>query len=580
MAITASKSTNLTAPASSTYKYTLSVSFTENSSSSSTNTSSISCTASIGASKIAYSVNDGGTLAVYWHDNNTNTDTLVKSITVSSCGNGGGSNYGTKTASGTITATHKADGTLKGYAKAVFTKNKSNSYIPASGNVSTDNTDLTNIPRQATINSATNFNDEGNPTITYTNSAGTAVSSLQVCIALNTSPTSPAIAYRDIPKTGSSYTFSLTTTERNTIRNSIPNANSRNVFFFIKTVLGGETYYSYKVATCTIINNKPTIGNVSYEDINSATTSITYNNQKIIRNKSTLQITTSSVAALKGANLSNLAITINGATTNTSLSGTSQSNLVKNMGTINVSSNTTATFTLTDTRGNTTTKTMSIQVLDWVAPSATYQIYRTSNYYTESYIKVDGIYSSLGGQNTLEIKFRMKQNGTNSWGNYTILNDNVAYPFNADNEYAWDIQIVLTDRLTTTTYTLNKALDVGIPIMFYDVRKRSVGVNKFPYNSSSFEVQGPMTVNAVRVENMIVYQDYNKEVTATGHAMTHTSQTPPTIDGYTCIGHELRGWTSNYIIPTLSADGGIHLWNTTGDLTFTIYARFIYKKNT
>lgn len=574
MAISNSNSTELTAPASSTYKYTLETSFTETGTDTSANTSTISCSASLGASKIAFSVSDGGTLAVYWHDNNTNTDTLVKSITVSSCGNGGGSNYGTKTASGTITATHKADGTLSGYSKAVFTKNKSNSYIPASGNVSTTNTALTAIPRQATMNSATNFNDEGNPKITYTNSAGNAVSSLQACIALTTSPTNPDIAYRDVSKTGTSYTFNLTTAERNTLRNSIPNANSRNVFFFLKTVINGETYYSYKVATMTIINGNPTIGSIDYSDTNATTTAVTYNNKVIIQNKSTLQFVFGSIASYKGASLTKIAITINGTTTNVSLSGTSVASNTKLIGTINVSSNTNATIEVFDTRGNKRTYTKAITIWEYSNPTAITTLRREANYYSQSYIKVDANYSSLNNHNTITIKYRMKQSNSNSWGNWALLSDNVQTSITCDNNYAWDFQVNLVDVLNTSvTYTLNSALDVGIPLVMYDVKKRSVGINCIPQNSGEFEVYG------VKAKDLIRYRDYNQAMTANANSITHLTVDPQTPDGYRCIAHVLRSSASNYVMLQTTTSGDVIAYNpTSSNLDLTVYAEFVYKK--
>lgn len=525
MAISNSKSKTIYAPASSSYGYTLKTEFTETGTDAGANTSTITCSASIGASKIAYSVSDGGTLAVYWHDNNTNTDTLVKSITVSSCGNGGGSNYGTKTASGTITATHKSDGTLSGYSKAVFTKNKSNSYIPPTSNVSTDATDLTDIPRQATLNSATNFNDEGNPTITYSNPAHDAVSSLQVCIALNTSPTNPAIPYRSINRWGSSYTFSLTEAERNTIRNSIPNANSRNVFIFLKTELGGQTYYSYKVAVFSIVNAKPTIATRSYLDTNSTTTAVTRNNQILIQNKSTLQYNFTSLNALKGASLASLKIDVNGTIRTISLSGTSVASNSYNYGVVNVSNDFTSKVTITDTRGNYTTYNVPLKMWEYYNPSAIVQCSREANYYSNCTINVDANYASLNNTNTIAIKFRMKKKNTQTWGDWETISDNTPYNFTADNEFAWDIQVNLVDILgTSTTYTISKAIDVGTPLVFYDVKRRSVGVNCIPLNNGSCEINGFLALAAwygngqnsyIKFENGLMFQwmAYNASVT-------------------------------------------------------------------
>lgn len=108
---------------------------------------------------------------------------------------------------------------------------------------------LDTIPRQATITSAPNFTDQDNPMIKYSNPAGNAVSALTACISLT--GTSADIAYRDIGKTGTSYTFSLTSAERNVLRNATA-SGSRTVKFLIRTVIGSNTFYSEATKTFTV----------------------------------------------------------------------------------------------------------------------------------------------------------------------------------------------------------------------------------------------------------------------------------------------------------------------------------------
>ena len=57
-----------------------------------------------------------------------------------------------------------------------------------------------------------------------------------------------------------------------------------------------------------------------------------------------------------------------------------------------------------------------------------------------------------------------------------------------DKNYAWDYKIVLTDAFGTTTY--NTILAKGKFILFVDTKKLSVGVNCFPTNSESLELNG------------------------------------------------------------------------------------------
>lgn len=134
------------------------------------------------------------------------------------------------------------------------------------------------------ITSAPNFNDEANPTIQYTNEAGNTVTSLQACISLTGATDN--IAYRDIPKTGNSYTFNLTTAERNTLRNATT-GTSRTVKFYIKTVAGGNTYFSSVTKTLSIINANPTFSTFNFLDTGIVSTELTgnpttYGNSRII----------------------------------------------------------------------------------------------------------------------------------------------------------------------------------------------------------------------------------------------------------------------------------------------------------
>ena len=57
-----------------------------------------------------------------------------------------------------------------------------------------------------------------------------------------------------------------------------------------------------------------------------------------------------------------------------------------------------------------------------------------------------------------------------------------------DKESAWDFKIVLKDKFGTTTY--NVVLPKGRFILFIDTKKLSVGINCFPTNTESLEVNG------------------------------------------------------------------------------------------
>ena len=370
----------------------------------------------------------------------------------------------------TVDVTHDADGKKTIYVSAYFDHQRFSSSSQGF------NVTLTDIPRQANILSASNFYDVDNPTITYSNPAGAVVTSLQACISLDNSTAS--VAYRDIPKNGSSYTFNLTQAERNTLLAATPNSNTKAVYFIVKTVIAGVTYYSRLQRTMTVKNANPTITGASYQDVNGTTTAITGDNTKIIQNNSSVTFKFTSLAALKYATLTSVAVTIDGVTKTASLSGSTASNVSLSFGTINSSSNVTANIALTDSRGNVTRSTLTVTMLEWSLPTATISLARKSNYYSETTLKVTANYASLNSQNTITITYQYKEKSSSTWSSAVTIQDGVATTITLDNTKSYDFKINVSDRIGSTTY--NKALQIGIPILYIDRMLRSVGIGTLP----------------------------------------------------------------------------------------------------
>lgn len=384
----------------------------------------------------------------------------------------------------TLTINHNTDGSKALYVSSYISHSRFNSTSQGF------TVNLTNIPRSATITNAPNFNDTQNPTITYSNSAGNDISSLQACISLNGS--NDDIVYRNISKTGTSYTFNLTEAERNVLRQATTTSKNRTVYFYIKTVINGSTFYTNKAVTLSIVNANPTFS-VSYLDTNSTTTSITNNNQQIIQNNSILKINITNATALKYANLTNASINVNGVVTTQTLNSSS---ITFNVGTLNVSQNLIIPVTITDSRGNSTTQNLTIQVLEWSLPTAIITLERESNFYTETNLNVNADYSSLDSKNEITIQYQIKKTTDASYGALTTIQDNVETQFNADNHYSWNVKVILTDKIGSTTYNL--FLYKGIPLMFWDRLLSSVSINCFPTNQYSLALNGIDVMEAIQ----------------------------------------------------------------------------------
>lgn len=404
-------------------------------------------------------------------------------------------NWSVQIFSYTQTITHNADGS-KSIPISWSFNGQSGTYA-ANGSISITRT-LTKIARGATVTSVADFNDEQNPVVKYSNPAGSAATSLQACISFDGS--NEHISYRDISKTGTSYTFNLTSDERNALRQQAQAKNKIDLWFFVKTVVGGTTFYSNKKAVMSIVNANP-VFETEYSDTNSTITGITTNNQIIVQNQSNLQIKVRLAEAYKNAYLVKATCTILGTThtvnfpSNTFHGGT----VTFNIGKVNTAQNIQPKIVVTDSRGNTNASNPTITVAAWKTPSAVIAMQRENSYYANTSIKCDAGYSSVNSKNTISIQMRYKKQGTSTWSSYTTLSDNVAKNFTLDNNYAWDVQFLLTDKFSSVT--INAVLARGQPIIFFDKNKSSVGINKFPSGDKTLEVAGNIETTADLVAN-------------------------------------------------------------------------------
>lgn len=347
---------------------------------------------------------------------------------------------------------------------------------------------LPKINRYPILTSGMNFNDEENPVYNIT-----AFNTFPIRVKLEAGGDTQLII-RDLDTKGSiNYTLELTEEERNILRNLCRNSKTLNVTETVCAMNGNtELNASFKSYKMTIVNGNPTFTQV-YEDTNATTIAITNNNQQIIRNNSTLEVNLSNMVALKYATLSNAKVIIDGITYNGTISGSS---CTINVGTLNLSSNTNADVVVTDSRGLNTTHQMPITILDWQLPTGIITLERQSNYYSATDIKVDANYSSLDNKNQITIKTRYKKTSDSTYGSYVDLQDNVTSILTLDNLYSWDVQVLIEDLIGSTTYNLS--LGIGLPILFIDRLKRSVGIECFPNDDNSIEINGINVLNKIK----------------------------------------------------------------------------------
>ena len=271
-------------------------------------------------------------------------------------------------------------------------------------------------------------------------------------------------------------------TVQNSLYASIPSAKSGQ--YKVKVTYG--THISTKNGGIYRVNENvclPSIVSVAYEDTNATTIALTGDNQDIVRNKSTVKYTANGLSAQKSATVASCKVTVNGTDYNLTISGTGATggNAVIDSGMA-----LDAVFTVTDSRGLTATKSISINMLDWYAPTAIIYCQRVNNYYSETNIKADADYPSINGNNAITITYQATENNAARTVVSGTLTDNVTSQVTLDNEYEWEIVITLTDSLGgTTSYTVY--LSKGMPMVFYDTLRKSVGINCFPSKDGVLE---------------------------------------------------------------------------------------------
>lgn len=176
----------------------------------------------------------------------------------------------------TTNIAHTADGTKTfSYSFSVDVKEE----ILGATVTGTGTGKLNRIDRSAHITGATSFNDEENPTITYSNPSQLKTTSLQVGISFDGRTIN--VPYRDIGLLESSYTFNLTDNERRALRRGAT-SGSQTIRFYIKSIVEGITYIEYISSTFSVINYEPTLSPI-VRDSNARTIALTGNNKKFIR---------------------------------------------------------------------------------------------------------------------------------------------------------------------------------------------------------------------------------------------------------------------------------------------------------
>ena len=320
------------------------------------------------------------------------------------------------------------------------------------------------INRIATLTSAPNFNDEQNPTITYSNPAGTSVTTLKAGI-YGTNGLTQYAGYRNINKTGTSYTFNLTDAERNALRNAMPNSNTLKVRFYVQTVIGGSTYTSILERTVSIVNATPTFTYTSEEQNNKVITYLGSSATSVIQNASTIRFT-ATPTAYKSATINRFEV-INGNNTLTAQSSPYQLDMP-------ITTNTT-TLRIVDSRGNIATQTFEPTFIEYQnVKQNSFSFKRPTPTSADVELSLDSVYYQQTFGSTVNVpvvKWKLDDGNWNtiSSSEYTIDTQNHNLKINytltniLDYRDAGTFYIEVSDLLSS--WTNSNVVSKGIPVM-------------------------------------------------------------------------------------------------------------------
>lgn len=423
---------------------------------------------------------------------------------------------GTLVASGNYTFNHNSAG-----EKSFNVSIQAGIYTYAVNCTGSGSFTLPTINRISVINSITGANTSDELAVAYTEYVAAYTNNLIIKLGNTTLQT--------INNYNSGASFTLSDSALNTIYSSVTSAKTATLSFSLQTYSGSLLIGTSDpvTKTLTINDSNPSIGSIIYRDSNNTTTGITGNNQYIIRNNSILEVTLGNLTALNSATLASVTVAGGGVSQTRTLSGTSDNSEVFTLGTVNQSSNFTITATLTDSRGFTATKTINVLVYDYNLPTATISALRVDNYYTTTNVTVNANYASLGGHNTLSLTAQYKKTSESSYGAAVTLTNGVTTALSLDNNYEWNLKVIVADSLGSTTYNL--IIGRGLPIWFVDRLLSSVGINCFPLQDDSLEVNGLRLDDKIYIGSQSIYDYY--ETNTQGETVVATAYDYRLIEG-------------------------------------------------
>lgn len=400
-------------------------------------------------------------------------------------------------ASWSTTITHNSDGTYSSYAEAYVYTGVSPSSLSGSVNYT-----LTTIPRASSISSISGSTIGSNITVNIARQSSSFTHQVWWRINGTGSWTSLGTNF------GTSCTFNLPMS----VCNSVTQSTTCTLNIAIRAIsngsyVGGEVWSSKTVSVPSSV--VPSFSSLSVTD-----TSRAKNLGIWVQGISTASCTINGAGGSYGSWITSYRISTSAGHNIYSSSGTT--------GTINSSGNVTVTGTVTDSRGRTASKSVTINLKAYSAPRFnSYSITRSSSTATNVTVKAAGSVSSLLNgstqKNTLSYVIKYKQSTASSWSSVTAVSGGTSFNnskvlSNISSTKSYNFQLVLTDYFNSVTIPLSLSTSPTLA----DFKQAGVGIGKYhergvldvggeAYISGNLNVEGSSTVNGLlTVNNKII----------------------------------------------------------------------------
>ena len=281
---------------------------------------------------------------------------------------------------------------------------------------------------------------------------------------------------------------------QNELYSAIPNSNSavyqvqcgyNNIF---QRTTGNNTF-STNPSNCS-----PIFNNFTYKDSNTAVTSITGNDQVLIKDISTLQVnisTDNKMIAVKNAIPKNYNVSVD--TLNKTISYTdtdisSEIGIIKSAGTkrLNVRAY--------DSRNNSSLVYKDITIYDYIKPTINVTASRLNNFENQTTLKVSGTFAKLNIDNTakntiIDVSYRYREVGATEWSEWSNIDFVIDTTdsqsdtptldgkysctdtfLDLDNTKSFEFEILTVDKFSSNTGVTS--INEGVPIFFISSNKK------------------------------------------------------------------------------------------------------------